>query len=87
MKNEVAKLLKMAAWITFIMGTIAALILVVAINIPMALICWASTFVAGRSCWGWLKSFTCCTSVFRRSCRCLSRLGRKSINFCLSIKA
>lgn len=47
MKNEVAKLLKMVAWITFILGTIAALILVVAINIPIALICWASTFVAG----------------------------------------
>jgi len=47
MKNEVAKLLRMVAWILFVLGTIAALILVVAINIPMALICWASTFVAG----------------------------------------
>ena len=47
MKNEVAKILKTVAWIIFVLGTAAALILLVSSNIPAALICWASTFVAG----------------------------------------
>jgi hypothetical protein len=46
-KNEVAKLLKTVAWIVFILGTLAAFILLVTSNITNALICWGASFVAG----------------------------------------
>jgi hypothetical protein len=47
MKNEVAKLLKTVAWISFVLGTLAALILLVTSSVTNALICWAASFVAG----------------------------------------
>lgn len=47
MKNEVAKLLKTVAWITLVLGTLAALIMLVTSSVTNALICWAASFVAG----------------------------------------
>jgi len=86
MKNEVAKLLRTVAWIIFILGSIAALILLVSSSIPFALICWASTFVAGAILLGLAEIIHLLHLGFSEIVPLLEELKQKRNNFPLIFK-